>query len=209
VKLSVSDTGVGMDDATMAQMFEPFFTTREVGQGTGLGLSIAYGIVEQHGGGVDVRSAPGQGTIVCVYLPATGSASSRALPAPGAANGQGTVLLVEDEAAVRELSQALLESLGYRVRAFSTTTAALHAFSAAPQEYDLVLADLAMPDLTGDELAAKVESLRADVPVLLSTAHPEALHPKRASRSARRHFLRKPFTIAELSEALRKALPPG
>src|SRR5882757_2259685 len=166
VRLTVEDSGSGMDAATLSRIFEPFFTTKETGRGTGLGLSLVYAIVSDAGGAIDVRSIPDQGTTFTIYLP-------RAFDAPVTAEevanllprGNGDrVLLVNDDANVLAMTAQLLCSLGYEPESFSDSRAALAAFEAEPCSFDVIVTDDVMPDLTGTGLASVLCQQRRELP---------------------------------------------
>ncbi len=176
VRLQISDTGHGIDRATLKRIFNPFFTTREVGSGTGLGLSLVHSIVADHGGTVEVNSAPGQGSTFTVFLPVH-------LPSPNQQEPrepknqinlpQGTehILVVDDEPMIAEIIVEGLQSLGYRVTSFTDPHEALLQFGSAPDEYDLILSDLTMPTMTGADLLHAARSIRTNVPFVLCTGY--------------------------------------
>jgi signal transduction histidine kinase/CheY-like chemotaxis protein len=203
--LSVTDTGIGMDQATQERLFEPFFTTKEGELGSGLGLAVAYGLVKQQGGFIEVRSTPGQGTTVRVLLPKAaapeaqvGEERERKEERPAQRGGAGVVLLVEDEAAVRRAAARALEASGYRVLAAADGEAGLALFREHQEEIGLVLSDVAMPRLSGAELVAAVKQLRPDVPCLLMSGYAERDLPLRAGLDPAIPFLPKPWTVEEL-----------
>ena len=170
VKLTVHDTGPGIDPAIVKRVFEPFLTTKGVGEGTGLGLSIVHGIVTAHGGAISCRSEVGKGTSFFVYLPRLGEAAAEKREHSEAApRGAEHILFVDDEESIARLVQQMLSTLGYRVTAFTSSVEAFETFRAAPAEFDLVITDLAMPKLSGVDLARKLTQIRPDVKVLLST----------------------------------------
>jgi two-component system, cell cycle sensor histidine kinase and response regulator CckA len=209
VLLTVSDTGSGMDAATRARIFEPFFTTKEPGRGTGLGLSTVYGIVHQHGGHVEVYSEPDHGTTFKIYLPST------ALPAAAAAleNQQGrspggteTILLVEDDPAVRELVEALLAGAGYTVLAKETVAAALEQAIGHPGAIDLLLTDFILPAMSGPEVATRFARVRPDARVLYMSGYTGDTMGRRQQLPAGASLLSKPFTAKQLLDKVRETL---
>jgi two-component system cell cycle sensor histidine kinase/response regulator CckA len=207
VMLSVSDNGAGMDEATRARIFEPFFTTKAPGRGTGLGLSTVHGIVEQSGGHIAVSSAPGRGTSFRVYLPRDeGQAVASSGPAePGASvNGSEVVLLVEDEDAVRALTQRLLESQGYTVFTARSGAEVLDGQVALPEEIPLLVTDLVMPGISGRELYERLRAERPKLRVLYISGYTDDELVRRGSGGAA--LLQKPFTAAALGAAVRRAL---
>ena len=207
--LSVSDTGVGMDQATQARIFEPFFTTKNPGQGTGLGLSTVYGIVQQHGGFVSVESAPGAGTTFKICLPHTGSAvdvtpTSETSPSRAAsARGTETVLVVEDEAELRTLTVEVLSQRGYAVLAAADGEAALRVAARHRGPLHLLLTDVVMPHLNGWELARQLTAVRPETRVLYMTGYDE-ITAQGGVRDA--DVLQKPFTPDVLARRVRQAL---
>ena len=200
--LRVSDDGTGMDDATRSRMFEPFFTTKPAGRGTGLGLSTVHGIVHQSGGAIVVRSAPGEGTDVEVYLPGTGQVAVpvRAEPAPDprAAAVTGTVLVVEDEASVRRLTLRTLEAAGFRVLEAEDGGQGLRLAQGA--ELDLVVTDIVMPGMSGIELAERLAVSHPGVPVLFVSGYADEAAESRGVGAAGRELLGKPFRPRQLVE---------
>jgi PAS domain S-box-containing protein len=205
VRLDVHDTGVGMTPATLARAFDPFFTTKEVGKGTGLGLSQVHGFAHQSGGGVTIESEPGKGATVRLYLPRTAAmpAIDDAAPAPPPAGPALNVLLVEDDAAVGDMVEAILEELGHAVmRADGVETALELLKSVLP--FDLMLTDLIMPGaLTGVDLSHEAVKLRPGLPVILSSGYTgEALA---SAEGAPWPLLRKPYSPEALAQALAAA----
>jgi signal transduction histidine kinase/CheY-like chemotaxis protein len=201
IRLAVADAGTGIDAATMQRMFEPFFTTKAAGSGTGLGLPTVYGIVSAHQGAIHVASEVGAGTRFEVYLPRTQAPVPRERPEEGdvpAGHGE-TVLLVDDEAALVRLGEDMLASLGYEPVGFDRSAAALAAFRADPQRFDLVLTDEVMPGMSGAELAQAVHELRPELPVVLMTGY---ARPEEIARSGIREVIRKPLLSATIARCL-------
>jgi len=217
-RLTVADNGCGMDDATRARVFEPFFTTKDVGQGTGLGLSTVYGIVQDLGGTIRVESEPGRGTAVIVDLPAVSvTPASRValpLPAPVTAAVVGTpanVLLVDDDDGVRRMCEAALMRAGFCVTAFGVPDAALEALRAAPNRFDLLLSDAAMPGTSGPKLAAALRELQPALRVMFMSGFPRDEMPQVQLLRPEDTFLQKPFTPTQLADTVRTVLegPPA
>jgi two-component system, cell cycle sensor histidine kinase and response regulator CckA len=204
--IEVSDDGCGMDQGTLARAFDPFFTTRA--QGRGLGLSAALGVVRAHGGTIRAMSTPGRGTRLFVYLPALMNAQAgepeprRAPRAPGPA----TVLLVDDEAALRKGGRAVLEMDGYHVVTASDGREAVEAFRKDPDGFDVVVLDLSMPVMDGEEALEALRGIRGDVRVILTSGYGGADVAGRFQDRGMTGFLQKPFRPAELSAALEKVL---
>ena len=207
VMLAVTDTGHGMDKETQSRIFEPFFTTKE--KGTGLGLSTVYGIVKQSGGYIWVYSEPGQGTTFEVYLPRVEAVAE---PATGAdrlgeaRGGSETILVVEDEGAVRDLVRRSLERKGYTVLCASSTDEALTLGSRRDRPIHLLLTDVVMPQMSGYELARRLTLLRPEMRVLYMSGYPENGTAQRAMMEPGAWLLEKPFTPYELTSAVRRVL---
>ena len=207
VVLTVRDQGVGMDDSTMARVFELFFTTKKSGEGTGLGLSVVHGIVHSHGGAITVESAVGKGSTFRVYLPSA-PAHDEATVDERASDERGrgeNVLVVDDEAEVARLLERILISRGYHVTTFTSGEDAAAAFHAHPAQYQAVITDQTMPRLTGVELARRVKAVRPATPVILTTGYgdPLATMPPGTPVDA---VAAKPFVASELARTLRRLL---
>ena len=208
VRLVIADTGRGIPPGVMERIFDPFFTTKGVGEGTGLGLSLVHGIVSDLRGGIDLHSQVGAGTRFEIWLPVRGEAPEPQSIEPGAVplgNGQ-TVLIVDDEKALVDLSEETLAQLGYEPVGFESSPAALRAFQAQPDRFDVVLTDEAMPELTGMELARAIRGLKADIPIVLMSGHGGAQLIARAAPLGITEVLHKPLQSRELAEALARVL---
>jgi PAS domain S-box-containing protein len=207
--LSVSDTGCGMTQEVLDHAFDPFFSTKEPGRGTGLGLATVYGIVKQNDGVIDVESAPDRGTIFSIYLPRRAAARAHAAPrkpAGARATGAETVLLVEDEGAVRRVAVRALERLGYRVFAAETPGHALRLAAEHGGAIDLLVTDVVMPEMDGVELARRLDAVRPGLKRLFMSGYPPPLTSERGTLQEGVCFLGKPFTPTELAEKVREAL---
>ena len=207
VALCVSDTGTGMTDQVLRKAFEPFFTTKPVGSGTGLGLSQVYGTAKQTGGGVSIATSLGEGTRVTVYLPRTNARPVRRASEPAEVplrRHDATVLVVDDDPDVRELAISCLRTLGYRVFGADGGKAAIE-FVGSDVLLDLLLIDIAMPEINGVEAPEAIRKKRPALPVLYMTGY---VGPLQLDPSEQR-LLKKPFTIAELSAKVEEALFPS
>jgi PAS domain S-box-containing protein len=204
VEIRVSDTGVGMPAEVLERVFEPFFTTKESGKGTGLGLSMIYGFVRQSGGDVTIESAPGEGTTVRLFLPRTEGQAWEAAPQRSGSTAPGhgeTVLVVEDDADVRQVAVSTLESLGYRVRESESAEAALSALENGTQ-IDLLFSDVSMPgNLNGADLARMVHRLRPDMPILLTSGYVDD-----AVEVENVELIPKPYAAEDLAQRIRSLL---
>jgi two-component system, cell cycle sensor histidine kinase and response regulator CckA len=207
VCVAVTDSGVGMDEATKARIFEPFFTTKEPGKGTGLGLAMVYGFVKQSGGHIDVRSAPNAGTSFKIYLPVEAHGDSTPIEnrAPSAIpKGTETVLLVEDESAVRSLLRAVLQSNGYQVIEAADGESGAARAASYDAHIDLLLTDVVMPKLGGRQLAELLRRTRPNIRVLFMSGYTD--QPIDDDRGGVDAFLQKPFSPVELTRKLREIL---
>jgi len=211
VMLAVTDTGIGMDAKTQSQIFEPFFTTKEPGKGTGLGLSTVYGIVKQSGGYTWVYSEVGVGTTFKIYLPYAEAAIEEEVQAPipqSDATGEETILLVEDEAALRAAISEFLESRGYHVLSAANAAEALRISTTYEDVIDLLLTDLVMPGLGGVELAAKMRELHPGIKVVYMSGYTEQT-AKADALGKPDFYVQKPFSLPTLSGIARRALDSG
>jgi len=207
VRLSVADTGTGMDPATLERIFEPFFTTKPPGRGTGLGLATVYGVVKQHGGCIDVTSAPGQGATFRIYFPTSLPAETRPAPPADAEpvrGGKETILLAEDHEGLRELVHESLEALGYTVLAARDGEEAIELFRRQGGRVDLLVLDVVMPRLRGPDAYKRIRALDASVPVLFCTGYnPDSAQ---VETLAGHRVLQKPYPARELARAVRELL---
>ena len=207
LKLSVADSGSGIAPDLIDRIFDPYFTSKPSGEGTGMGLSTVHGIVKDHGGGIKVYSEIGVGTTFNMFLPAAGSLSETAeeqekeLP-----TGRESVLLVDDEKSLLDLGRDLLERLGYRVETRASAIDAIEAFRSDPNKYDLIITDMTMPKMTGDELAGKIRSIRSDIPIILCSGFSERLNTQAMEAIGANALLMKPITYADLANTVRMVL---
>jgi PAS domain S-box-containing protein len=207
VKLTVKDTGHGMDRATIERIFDPFFTTKKPGEGTGMGLAVVHGIVKSCGGAIVVDSELGKGTAFEVFLPRIEGAS---LPetdsAAPMATGNERILFVDDEEDLVDMAQQMLERLGYSVVATTNSLEALEVFKAGPDQFALVITDQTMPHMTGADLAKELMRIRPDIPIILCTGFSEVINAEEAKTLGIREFVMKPFATREIAEIARHVL---
>ncbi|MEW6291586.1 MAG: ATP-binding protein [Thermodesulfobacteriota bacterium] len=209
LRLTVSDTGTGIEPVALERIFEPYFTTKGKGEGTGLGLSVVHGIVEGIGGTITVYSEAGRGTTFHIYLPVveadpvmnTEAGSSVQIP-----SGNERILVVDDEESVVTVEKRILESLGYQVTSFTDCAGARDAFLAAPQRFDLLLTDMYMPGMTGKELVAVLRAIRPDLPVLMCTGFSKEMDKEKARELGIGRLMMKPMAFIDLARAVREVL---
>jgi PAS domain S-box-containing protein len=217
-ELAVTDDGHGIAPVHLQRIFDPFYTTKPAGQGTGLGLAVAHGIVTQLGGAIDVQSTEGQGTTFRVLLPLAHEIPEEAdhgAPPPGREStvaatpdlrGEERLLFVDDEEALCQVAEEALSALGYRVTAFTNSRAALAHFGQEPADYDLVITDVNMPELTGDLLTREILNLRRDVPIILCTGYSDWLTEEDARRLGAAALVHKPLVGHQLARLVRRVL---
>ncbi len=208
LKITVSDTGCGMTREVMERIFDPYFTTKETGKGTGLGLAIVHGIVKAHEGHISVYSQPGKGTVFEICLPrqdkfVTVPAFVSEGPVP---RGNERILLVDDELSIVRMLTSMLEELGYKVKARTSSVEALAAFQAGPENFDLIITDLTMPNMSGVELSKEVTEIRRDMPVILCTGFSEILSEEKRRAAGIQKIIMKPVVRMELAKVIREVL---
>ncbi len=208
IRLEVSDTGCGMNAETKAKIFEPYFTTKEMGKGTGLGLAVVHGIVTAHHGYITVYSEPGHGTTFHVYLPMVEEEPVAAPPQSPQVIRGGTehLLLVEDEESISELVTEVLQTYGYHVTSFADGKQAWHHFVDHPADYDLILTDMSMPHLTGLQLSEKVREVRPDIPIILCSGYGEMVFKDKARNAGINRYIQKPLELEDLARIIRETL---
>lgn len=207
LELAISDTGHGMSKETMARIFEPYFTTKAKSQGTGLGLAVVNGIVENHGGRIELQSEPGHGTAFKVFFPVVPyleQSETETVTTPP--TGHETILLVDDEQSLLDICRNMLGRLGYKVDVFSDSREAIQTILSTSNKYDLVISDQTMPHTTGLELAQEVLSVKPDLPIILCTGYSESVSPDIAEEAGIKAFLAKPLAFHELAATVRTVL---
>ena len=208
VRLIVRDTGCGIDPKNLERIFDPYFTTKEIGKGTGMGLATVHGIIKRYKGGIRVESSMTGGTRFDLYFPV----SAYVMDSPEeqtiveTLTGTETILFVDDEKPIAELSHRHLEGFGYRVQSTSNPVEALRWFQEDPDQFDLLITDMSMPRITGDKLAKAVLKIRPDMPIILCTGYSEMISKERAEKMGIRRFMEKPLEKRDLARAVRKVL---
>ena len=210
LRLSIGDNGCGIPPDMMNRIFDPYFTTKPTGEGTGLGLSTVHGIVKDHGGYIKVYSEVGAGTIFHVFFPVAGTAAETAakqveqLP-----TGNECILLVDDEKALIDLGRDMLQRLGYRVETRASSIDAIEAFRSNPTKYDLVISDIAMPKMSGDDMARQMKVIRPDIPIILCSGFSDRIHAQTMEAIGISAVLMKPVIYADLAHIARQVLETG
>jgi CheY-like chemotaxis protein len=207
LQLTVSDTGQGITSETLERIFDPYFTTKDKDEGTGLGLSVVHGIIKSYKGTITVSSRPGKGSDFNVFLPViekeirAEDADEVLLP-----TGNERILFIDDEPTLVEIGEQMLERLGYEVDTRRAGAEALDLFKSQPDRYDLVVTDMTMPGMSGDELAGKLLKIRKDIPIILCTGFSQRITETKAKHLGIRAFLMKPLIMRDLAATIRKVL---
>jgi len=206
--LIVADTGVGMDKNVTDKIFDPFFTTKAIGKGTGMGLSVVHGIVTIMGGAIQVYSEQGKGTEFHVYFPVEKNSLKKQTTHSKIQIQGGTeqILIVDDEEEILAMEKKMLERLGYQVTSLTDSMEALEIFRASPHRFDLIITDMAMPNMAGDKLSAELTKIRSDIPVLLCTGFSKTMSEEQAISQGIKGFLFKPIVMKELAQKIREVL---
>jgi CheY-like chemotaxis protein len=207
VRISVTDTGVGMDKSTRERIFEPFFSTKEVGRGTGLGLASAYGIIKNHNGVIDVESEIDRGTTFKIYLPISNKKVLKENSANGKTyKGRETILLVDDEEMIADIGKRILEKLGYRVLLAESGKSALKVYEDHRDSINLIILDMIMPDMGGSEAFDQLKAVDPSIRILLSSGYSLNGQASQIMKRGCNGFIQKPFNIEQISKKIRKIL---
>ena len=207
VRLKVRDTGDGMESEILPRIFDPYYTTKEVGKGTGMGLSVVHGIVKSYSGGIWVESQPGEGTVFEIYIPALDKMPEEEKePDEEIKGGSESILLVDDEASLVNLNHQRLERLGYDVKSTTKPVEALEWFKANPDQFDVIITDMTMPRMTGDRLTSEILAIRPNMRVIICSGYSERMSEKKAETLGMCKYLEKPIDIRNLAAVLREAL---
>ncbi len=206
-KITVSDNGAGISPDVINSIFEPYFTTKKVGEGTGMGLALVHGIVESYGGKINVKSELGKGTVFTVFLPKTKKRDVyRPYEEKDLPSGTERILLVDDELSIAKMGSQILERLGYHVTVSTSSVEALDLFRSRPSDFDLIITDMTMPNMTGDLLAMELIAFRPDIPVILCTGYSKKISGEKASQIGIKVFAYKPMVKADLAKTVRRVL---
>ena len=208
IELLVKDSGHGMNPQVIERIFEPYYTTKEQGKGTGLGLSVIHGIVKNHGGDITVSSQPGKGSSFKVYMPIIDEVEEETQTDEPLIeiNGKERILLIDDEHQIIDIERQILERLGYTVTSTTDSQEALEEFAAQPDHFDLVITDMTMPKMTGDQLAQRMMDIKPQIPVILCTGFNETISEEKALAMGIDKFVMKPVVKEELASTIRKVL---
>jgi PAS domain S-box-containing protein len=207
IKLEVLDTGTGMTPDILEHIFDPFFTSKKPGEGTGMGLSVVHGIIKSSGGAILVDSTPGNGSSFTVYLPVLQNKSAVEIePMTALSHGNEHILFIDDEARIADISEEILKLLGYRVTIRTSSLEALELFMHRSNDFDLVVTDMTMPNMTGDRLAIELMKIRPNIPVILCTGYSKKVSDKAASNIGIKALVYKPIVKADFAKTIRKVL---
>jgi PAS domain S-box-containing protein len=207
VKMTVSDTGHGMPPHILDRIFDPYFTTKSIGEGTGLGLAVVHGIVQNHGGAIAVQSQPGKGSVFQIYLPLVEVEPVRKMDFSGTLpKGQESILFIDDEDAIVEMVQEMLQRLGYQIVCEQSPLKALELFQAQPDKFDLIITDMTMPQMLGTTLVKEMLLVRPEVPIILCTGFSEQINEEKALAIGVRAFMMKPIVMTEIAKIIRNVL---
>lgn len=205
--IEISDSGPGIDPTVIDRIFDPYFTTKAFGKGSGMGLAVVHGIVTNHGGVVTVESPPGKGAVFTIHLPVVDDeALPESKPSEEIPCGTESILFIDDEASIVNMSRNILERLGYQVDTRMNPEDALNLFQSRPQEYDLVITDMTMPQMTGVQLAEQLKALRSDIPVIICTGNSSLIDEKKASELGIDAYVMKPATKRAIATTIRSVL---
>ena len=207
MKLTLSDTGTGIDRKNIGRIFDPYFTTKGLGEGTGLGLSMVQGIVKMHDGAITVKNKLEKGTVFEVLFPLTEvelqpeNEKAEAFP-----TGDEKILLIDDEESILKLAKRRLEIQGYQVEAKNNPVEALELFRSKPDRFDLIITDMTMPKMTGDILAKELLNIRSEMPIILCSGYSDRIDAEKAAAFGIRQYIEKPLNMSDFMVSVRKVL---
>jgi CheY-like chemotaxis protein len=207
IKLTINDTGQGINPEIMGKIFDPYFTTKAIGKGSGLGLSLVHGIVKNHRGAITVDSQPGKGTVFTILLPAIEETivNKRKEKTDALYLGKESILFVDDDESIARMMARMLKKIGYQVEVRTNPVEALALFKEKSDQFDIVITDMTMPQMTGDSLAEKLREIRHDIPIIICTGY-SSLIDEDKSKKMNMFFIMKPITIVDIGKMIRKAL---
>ncbi len=207
VKIAVTDNGPGIDSKIIDRIFDPYFTTKEVGKGSGMGLAIVIGIIKNHGGAITVDSQPGKGATFTMLFPVVKKKPEiKTATTEELLLGNGTILFVDDDEAIVNMTGQMLERLGYTVETKTNPSAALELFQSKPDAFDLVITDMTMPHMTGARLSEKLKNIRSDIPVIICTGHSPLIDEEKAKKMGIAAYVMKPIVIRDIARTIRQVL---
>jgi len=207
VKIMISDTGPGIAPGIIDQIFDPYFTTKEVGKGSGMGLAVVHGIVKSHDGAIAIDSSLGKGTKFTILFPlATAKTMVNARTLQDIPRGSETILFVDDEISITKMVKRMFERLGYKVETATTPQDALELFRSNPDHFDLVITDMTMPQMTGVKLSEKLMEIRSDIPIIICTGHSALVDEEKAKELGLAAYVMKPINMLETAQTIRKVL---
>ncbi|MGL1933297.1 MAG: ATP-binding protein [Desulfotalea sp.] len=207
LELKISDTGIGIESHILENIFDPYFTTKKPGKGVGMGLALVHGIVEKYGGKIFVESTSDGKTVFTTYLPITSNLNNEIIHQPETLpKGNEHILFVDDEPAIANMGSKILELLGYRVTAKTSSIEAFELFKAKPNDFQLVITDMTIPHMTGDKLAIKLKQIRANIPIILCTGYSSKINAEIAQEIGINAFMYKPFSKADLAGTVNAVL---
>jgi len=207
LKITVSDTGPGIDSEIIDRIFDPYFTTKEVGKGSGMGLAVVHGIIINHGGAITVDSEPGKGATFTILFPVVVDKPAAVVKTPDEIPiGTETILFVDDEKSIVTIIGQMLERLGYKVETKQNPVETLKLFQSKPDEFDLVITDMTMPQMTGVKLSEKLKDVRSDIPVIICTGHSSLIDEEKAKKLGIAAYVMKPIVMSDIAKTIRKVL---
>ncbi len=210
LKITVNDTGPGVDHKIIDRIFDPYFTTKEVGKGTGMGLAVVHGIVKNHGGAITVASQPGKETTFTILFPVVAAEPViEVKPSDEIPHGNETILFVDDEESIVKMNGQMLERLGYKVETKTSPTEALELFQSNPARFDLIISDMTMPQMTGIELSSKIKEVHTNVPVIICTGHNSLIDVEKAKILGIDGYILKPIVKKDIALTIRTVLDKG
>lgn len=210
LKITISDTGPGIDPEIIDRIFDPYFTTKDVGKGSGMGLAVVHGIVKNHNGAITVASQPGEGAIFTVYFPISAEKFVKEVKSPDKIpRGDESIIFVDDEASIAKMGGQMLERLGYEVETKTNPVEVLDLFKSNPDQYDLIITDMTMPQMTGVKLSEKLKAVRSDIPIIVCTGHSSLIDEEKAKTIGIEGFAMEPIVLRDIARVVRSVLDKG